>query len=218
MTGKVTTVFIAAIFASQAAMTAVSFADGKKGKGSSTVINLKAELAPPPAGPVVADVSGVCEGEAKYKNKTTTFTPPLPALPFTTTEVTFAGEVECPITDPVAAQAVMYDMHLANASGDYAICTLVIKEIEFEYQSATPPAVPSLVGMEGEYGVNFSQKTAGTPPVTTQKQKVGSCTDPSGAPLLSFPVVVVNDTATAFAHGDTLTPLLKGPFLSSSGD
>ena len=213
MTGKATTVFLAAVFASQVALTAVSFADGKKGKGkttvTSTVTSFKAKLAPvpPPTTPVAADLSGECEGEAKYEKKITTKTPPLPALPSTSTEESFTGEVECPILDVLGALTDVYDMHLARGGVDYAVCSLVIKELEFEYQSGNPPL---LVGMEGEYAVNVSQKTV-PPSLPTLKQKVGSCT--------VFPVVQAGDTATVILQGDlTLTPLLTGTFVPSSGD
>ena len=219
MTGKAPTVLLAAIFASQVALPAASFADGKKGKGgttTSTVINLKATLALPPPPPLAppADVSGVCEGEAKYKNKTTTFTPPLPALPSTTTEVTFAGEVECPVLDLAVAPTDVYDMHLARGSVDYAVCSLVIKEIEFEYNKSNP-MVPA--GMEGEYAVNVSQKTVGTPPVTTLKQKVGGCTAAAGGLVQLVPAVQKDDTANVFLNGGS-TPLLTGVFVAISGN
>ena len=212
MTGKATTVFLAAIFASQVALPAVSFAGGKKGTSSSTVINFKAKLAPPPATPVAADVSGECEGEAKYKMKTTTITPP-PALPSTSTEETFTGEVECPVLDLAVAPTDVYDMHLLRAGADYAVCSLVIKEIEFEYNKANP-MVPA--GMEGEYAVNVSQKTV-PPSLPTLKQKIGGCTD-AGLVNQLVPAVQLGDTATVFLHPDTLTPLLTGTFVASFGD
>jgi len=199
MTGKATTVFLAAMFASQVALTAVSFADGKKDKGSSTKINLRADLAPPPAAPVAADVSGEVGGEAKYSKKTGK----------KGTEDKFKGEVEFPVLDAASAQAAVYDMLLFHASdlvNPYAVCSLVIKEIEFEYQSGNPPV---LVEIEAEYGVGVSQKTV-PPSLPTLKQKVGSCT--------VFPVVQAGDTATVFLQGDTLSPLLTGTFSADSGD
>jgi hypothetical protein len=206
MTGKATTVFLAVIFASQVALTAVSFADGKKGKGGSTVSTaFKAKLAPPLGAP------GECEGEAKYKKKVTTITPLL-GTPTITTVESFTGEVECPILDVVSGSTDVYDMHLARITppattpADYAVCSLVIKEIEFEYQSGNPPL---LVGMEGEYAVKVSQKTV-PPSPPTLKQKVGSCT--------VFPVVQAGDTATVFLQGYTLSPLLTGTFSATSGD
>src|SRR3989304_1927414 len=162
MTGKATTVFLAAVFASQVALTAVSFADGKKGKGGSTEINFKAELAPPPVGPVAADVNGEVGGEAKYSKKTGK----------KGIEEKFTGEVEFPVLDADSAQAAGYDMHLARITppattpADYAVCSLVTKEIDFEYQSGNPPL---LVGMEGEYAVKVSQKTI-PPSLPTLKQ------------------------------------------------
>jgi hypothetical protein len=223
MTGKVTTVFLAAMFTSQVALTAVSFADGKKSKSgttvsttvSSTVTSFKAKLAPPTVGgPIDVDLNGECEGEAKYKKKVTTKTPPLPALPTTSTEESFSGEVECPIlTDLATAQADVYDMHLARGGADYAICTLVIEEIEFEYQSGNPPV---LVGIEGEYAVKISQKTVGTPPITTLKQKIGGCTILATG-LSGVPVVQDLDTVTVFLNGG-LTPVLTGTFGVGSFD
>ena len=219
MTGKATTVFLAAMFASQVALTAVSFADGKKGTSSttvsSTVTSFKAKLTPPVVvGPVAADLIGECEGEAKYKKKVTIKTPLLPALPTTTTEESFSAEVECPILDVLLASTDVYGMHLARGGAEYAVCSLVIKEIEFEY-SKLDPMVPA--GMEGEYAVNVSQKTAGTPPVTTLKQKVGGCTDAVGGTTQLVPAVQVGDTATVFLNGG-LTPVLTGTFVVGSGD
>jgi len=225
MTGKAMTVFIAAMFASQVALTAVSFADGKKGKGkttvTSTVTSFKAKLAPvpPPTTPVAADLSGECEGQAKYKKKVTTKTPPLPALPSTSTEESFSGEVACPILDMALVSTDVYDMHLARGGVDYAVCSLVIKEIEFEY-SKLDPMVPA--GAEGEYVVKVSQKTVGTPPVTTLKPKVGGCmvtgTDPvTGLPvsMSGVPAVQLNDTATVFLNAGA-TPVLTGMFSATS--
>jgi hypothetical protein len=213
MTGKATTVFLAAVFASQVALTAVSFADGKKGKNSNTVTtNLKAKLAPIPSTPPVdADLNGECEGEAKYKKKVTTKTTP----PSTSTEESFSGKVECPIlTDLTTAQADVYDMHLFHSTdlvNAYAICSLVIKEFEFEYQSGNPPV---LVGIEGEYAVKVSQKTVGTPPVTTLKQKVGGCTIVATG-LSGVPAVEVNDTADVFLNS---VKVLTGNFGAGSFD
>ncbi len=213
MTGKAMTVFIAAMFASQVALTAVSFAKGKKGKGgtsttTTTVVSLKAKLAPvpPPTTPVAADLSGECEGQAKYKNKTTTKLSP----PSTSTEESFTGEVECPFLVVDDALTAVVEMHLARGGVDYAVCSLVIKEIEFEYNSGSP-LVP--VGIEGEYAVKVSQKSPPTPP--TMKQKVGGCTDTLGTTQL-VPAVQKDDTATVFLNG---APLLTGPFgLSSRSD
>ena len=218
MTGKATTVFLAAVFASQVALTAVSSADGKKGKGkttvTSTVTSFKAKLAPvpPPTTPVAADLNGECEGQAKYKKKVTTKTPPLPALPSTSTEESFTGEVECPILDVALALIDVYDMHLASGGVDYAVCSLVIKEIEFEY-SKLDPMVPA--GIEAEYAVKVSQKTVGTPPVTTLKQKVGGCT---AVDLITavVPAVKLGDTATVFLNAGA-TPVLTGTFSATSG-
>jgi hypothetical protein len=206
MTGKATTVFLAVIFASQVALTAVSFADGKKGKGGSTVSTaFKAKLAPPLGAP------GECEGEAKYKKKVTTITPLL-GTPTITTVESFTGEVECPIllTDLVTAQGDVYDMHLARGGSDYAVCSLVIKEFEFEYES--DPLVPA--GVDGEYGVNVGEKSPPTPPTLTAK--VGGCMLPDLTP--AFPVVAAGDTVNVFLHPDTLIPLLTGIFVVSFGD
>jgi hypothetical protein len=192
MTGKATTVFLAAMFASQVALTAVSFADGKKGKSSFTVTNFKAKLAPPLGAPVE------CEGEAKYTKKVSN----PPALP--STEEAFNGEVECPVSDVGLAQSDVYDMHLFHAAdllNPYAVCSLVIKEFEFEYQS--DPLVPA--GVEGEYVVSVSQKT-------TLKQKVGRCIITETG-LAGVPAVQATDTVNVFLHPDTLTPLLTGTFM-----
>ncbi|MDP2606125.1 MAG: hypothetical protein Q8S00_26585 [Deltaproteobacteria bacterium] len=216
MTGKATTVFLAAMFASQVALTAVSFADGKKGKGkttvTSTVTSFKAKLAPvpPPTTPVAADLSGECEGQAKYKKKVTTKTPPLPALPSTSTEESFSGEVACPILDMALVSTDVYDMHLARGGVDYAVCSLVIKEIEFEYNSGSP-LVP--VGIEGEYAVKVSQKSPPTPP--TVKQKLGGCTAVDLVTAV-VPAVKLGDTATVFLNAGA-TPVLTGTFSTTSG-
>jgi hypothetical protein len=195
MTGKAMTVFLAAMFASQVALTAVSFA---KGQSSSTVTHFKAKLAPPLGAP------GECEGGAKYTKKVNNIT--LAAAE------TFTGEVECPIlTDLVTAQDDVYDMHLARGGTDYAVCSLVIKEFEFEYQSN--PLVPA--GVDGEYGVNVGEKSPPTPPTLTTK--VGGCTLPDLV-TPAFPVVAAGDTVNVFLHPDTVTPLLTGIFVVSFGD
>ena len=220
MTGKATTVFLAAMFASQVALTAVSFADGKKGNGgtsTTTVTSFKAKLTPPPppTGPVAVDLIGECEGEAGYKKKVTVKTLPAPT---TTTQESFSGEVECPVTDVGTAQGVEYDMHLANpTTGEYAICTLVIKEFEFKYLSGNPPQ--TLAEIEGEYAVKVSQKMVSPAITPTVTVKIGGCTDALGGTTQLVPAVQKDDTAIVVLHGDlTLTPLLTGIFVVGSFD
>jgi len=191
MTFKATTVILAAIFASQVALTAVSFADGKKGKGSSTEISFKADLSP------ALDVLG--DGEASYKKKTGK----------KGSEEKFKGQVEFPVLDAAAAEVAVFEMHLARGGTEYAVCLLLIKEIEYKYQSGNP--VP--VEIEAEYVVDVSQKTpvSGTP---TLKQKVGSCTVGGVA---GVPAVQDVDTATVFQQGFAGT-LLTGTFSANHGD
>ena len=195
MTGQVTAVFLAAMFASQVTLTAASFAKSSGGSGSFTLTNFNAPLAPAPGAPVV------CEGGAKYSKRVNNLTAALVE--------TFTAGVECPIiTDLATAQADVYDMHLAGISGEYAVCSLVIKEFEFEYKSN--PLVPD--GVVGEYAVSVGKKSPPTPPTLTLK--VGGCTLP-GLVTPVLPVVAAGDTVDVFLYG---TRLLTGKFVVGSGD
>jgi hypothetical protein len=202
MRGKATAVFLATMFASQVALTAMSFA---KGNNSSTTTNFKAKLAPPVGSP------SECEGGAKYTKKVNNTT--------LATVESFTGAVECPIllTDLVTAQGDVYEMdlfHAADLVNPYAVCTLVIKEFDFEYES--DPLVPA--GAEGEYAVSVGQKSPPTPPTVTTK--VGGCTIiATGLP--GVPAVVggaTGDTANVFLQSNPSTLLLTGKFVVSSGD
>ena len=195
MTFRATTVFFAAMFASQVALTAVSFADGKKGKDGSTEIRFRADLDPVP----LPDVDNIGDGKAHYKKKTGK----------KGTEEKFKGKVEFPILDIATADDAVFEMHLARLGVDYAVCLLRIKEIEFKYQPGNP--VP--VGIEAEYVVDVSQRTplSGTPKLT---EKVGSCTALDGTTHL-VPAVQEMDTATVFQQGSPST-LLSGTFLANS--
>lgn len=187
MTFKATAVLLATLLAAPVIMTQASFADSK-GKSSTTTSSatttetkLKARLTPA--------LGLIGEGEAEYKNKVSS----------KGTEEKFSGEVEFPVTDLIAAQANVFEMHLARLGAEYAVCSLVIKEIEFKYQAGNP--VP--VAIEAEYEVSASQKTpvGGVPTVS---QKVGNC-----APAL--PAVQALDTVTVVQEGFSL-PLLTGTF------
>jgi hypothetical protein len=194
MTFKATTVFLAAMFASQVALTAVSFADGKKGKGSSTEISFKADLIP--------DLEVLGDGKAQYKKKTGK----------KGSEEKFKGKVEFSVLDVATAEDMVFEMHLARGTppADYAVCLLRIKEIEYKYQSGDP--VP--VEVEAEYVVDVNQKTpvSGTPKLS---EKVGNCTV-GGVP--GVPAVQDQDTATVFQQGFTSSTLLTGTFSAKSGD
>ncbi len=197
MRGKTAALFFAAVFAAQAAPSAVSFAKGPGGAKTTTTTGFKAKLRPP-----VGSLSE-CEGKAQYSKKVNTLT--------LASSESFEAEVECPAVDPASAQADVYDLHLANAGVDYAVCTLVIKEIEFQYDS--DPLVSD--GLEAEYAVKIGQKSPPTPPVPTAK--VGGCTLPDlVTPVV--PAVQAGDTASVFLHPDTTTALLTGTFVIGSGD
>ena len=190
MTFRAMTLFLAALFASQVATTAVSFADGKKGKEKSTEVKLEAELMP------ALEVFG--DGKAHYKKKTGK----------KGSEERFKGKVEFPVLDAATAEGLVFEMHLARGGTDYAVCVLLIKEIEYKYEAENP--VP--VAIEAEYVVDVSQRTplSGSP---TLKQKVGSCLVGGVA---GVPAVQELDTATVFQQGFAST-LLTGQFVAHSG-
>jgi hypothetical protein len=194
--GKTAAIFFAAVFAAQAAPTAVSFARGRS-DGPTTSTNLRAKLVSAPGAPVE------CEGEARYAKKVNSLR--------STSAESFSGKVECPADDPATAQTDVYDMHLARGGVDYAVCTLVIKELDFEYKS--DPLVAD--GIDADYAVNVGQKSPPTPPLPSAK--VGGCTVPDSiAPVV--PAVQAGDTATVFLHPDAVTPVLTGTFVIGSGD
>jgi hypothetical protein len=167
------------------------FADGK-GKGGPksgvaiTVVGFKADLSP-----VVLGGNG--EGEAEYKNKSSTLG----------TSESFNGEAEFLIPDPTlgitdldTAQTALFEMHLARGGTDYAVCTLAIKEIEFKYKLTS-------VQIEAEYGVSVSQQTP-TGGIPSLSQKVGGCLLSGGTN--GVPTVASGDTATVFSVVQTLPP------------
>jgi hypothetical protein len=155
-----------------------------------TVVGFKADL-----NPVVLGGNG--EGEAEYKSKSSTLG----------TSESFKAEAEFSIPDPTlgitdldTAQSALFELHLARGGTDYAVCTLAIKEIEFEYK-------PTGVQIEAEYGVSVSQETptGGTPSLS---QKVGSCLLSGGTN--GVPTVASGDTATVFSVVQT-APLPAPP-------
>jgi hypothetical protein len=198
MRGRTAALFIAAVFAVQAAPSAVSFAKGgRSGSGPTTATGFKAKLRPA-AGSLID-----CEGKAQYSKKVNSLT--------LASNETFGAEVECAAADPASAQADIYDLHLARTGADYAVCTLVIKELEFQYDS--DPLVSD--GIEAEYAVSVGQKSPPTPPVPTAK--VGGCTLPDlVTPVI--PAVQAGDTASVFLHPDTTTALLTGTFIVGFDD
>jgi len=165
---------------------ALASGQGGSGKGNGpkisqpvvTVVGFKAQL-----DSVVLDGNG--EGEAEYKMKSSTLG----------TKESFEGEAEFSIPDPSlgitdlnSAQTAQLEMHLSRGGTDYAVCSLAIKEIEFEYKLTG-------VQIQAEYGVSVSQQTltGGTPSLS---QKVGSCMLGTGP---GVPTVAAGDIATVFS-------------------
>jgi hypothetical protein len=164
------------------------------GKSAITVSGFKTDLQP-------FTLGGNGEGEAEDKLKTT---------PQGTNE-SFNAEAEfvipdanLGITDLNTAPSAQFELHLSANNTDYAVCTMDIKEIEFEYK-------PTGVQTEAEYAVSVSQQTptGGTP---TLSQKVGSCLIAGG--INGVPKVASGDVAKVFlvTNPPAGTPLLIGTF------
>ena len=164
------------------------------GKSAITVSGFKAELQP-------FTLGGNGEGEAEYKLKTT----PQGTNESFNTEAEFViPDPNLGITDLVSAPNAQFELHLSTNNTDYAVCTMEIKEIEFDY-------TPSGVQNEAEYAASVSQQTltGGTPVLS---QKVGSCL--LGGAINGVPKVASGDVAKVFllTNPPAATPLLIGTF------
>ncbi len=200
MTKRITCTLAAALMLPYLSVNSVLAKEGKSHvtKSAVTVVGFQADL-----NSVLPGGNG--EGEAEYKSKSST----------QGTSESFKAEAEFSIpdaslgiTDLNSAQNALFQLHLSHDGvNDYAVCTLAIKEIEFEYRLTS-------VQIEAEYGVSVSQQTpAGGAP--TVSQKVGGCTLLGGtgsAP--GVPTVASGDTATIDLVSGTPPAIVSTPVLT----
>lgn len=212
MKSKVLAALLAGLLAAPVGAT-VSFASGKAKSASKSETKLQANLIPA-LGSSVEDF----EGKVKYKKKT--------GSKGSEEEIEAKVESEIPnatlgITDENSAADFSFLLLILQGSTttEKGRCTLLIKEIEFEYEQGV-----TLTGLDAEYAAKVKEKTP-LSGVATLSKKVGTCqvqTLVNNVPTAvdGVPDVAVGDTAAIYALTPTpgSTPLLSGVFQSGHSD